>query len=158
MSTLTQKWQQITGVLSGTVFESFVLFITRIALAGVFWRSYKNKVEDGTWFTPTDIQPILFENEFSGLPLPTDIAIPLTIYAEFLFPVLLVIGLASRFSAAALGVMALVIQIFIFPTQAHFFGWAITILALALIIVSRGPGLISLDAIIGRVAGQKAQA
>ena len=156
MTALTNTWHRITGILSGTVIESIVLFVTRVALAGIFWRSYKQKIEDGTWFTPNDFQQVLFENEFSGLPLPTDIAIPLTIYAEFLFPVLLVIGLASRFSAAALAVMAVVIQLFIFPTSAHFFGWAVTVLALALIIISRGPGIFSLDAIIARVAGQKA--
>jgi len=158
MNALTSLWHRVTGILSGTIVESIVLFITRIALAGIFWRSYKTKIEEGTWFTANDFQQVLFENEFSGLPLPTDIAIPLTIYAEFLFPVLLVIGLASRFSAAALAVMALVIQIFIFPTSAHFFGWVISVLALALIIISRGPGLISLDAAVGRFIGKPASA
>ena len=77
-------------------------------------------------------------------------------YAEFLFPILLVIGLASRFSALALMIMGLVIQIFVFPTADHFFGWAITVIALAAFVISRGPGLFSLDAIIARFTGPKA--
>ncbi len=156
MNGIMSLWNRITGMLSGTVVESIALLLTRIALAGIFWRSYKTKVEEGTWFTINDTQYFLFENEFTGLPLSADLAVPLTTYAEFLFPVLLVIGLFSRFSAAALMVMALVIQLFVFPTWDHFFGWDITVLALGAIIVSRGPGLFSLDAILGRVTGSKA--
>ena len=50
--------------------------------------------------------------------------------------------------------MALVIQIFVFPTWEHFFGWDLTVLALAAIIISRGPGLFSIDAILSRVLGK----
>jgi putative oxidoreductase len=156
MNGIMSLWNRITGMLSGTVVESIALLLTRVALAGIFWRSYKTKVEEGTWFTINDTQYFLFENEFTGLPLSADLAVPLTTYAEFLFPVLLVIGLFSRFSAAALMVMALVIQLFVFPTWDHFFGWDITVLALGAIIVSRGPGLFSLDAILGRITGSKA--
>ncbi len=156
MSGLMTMWARLTGMLSGTVVESIVLFITRIALAGIFWRSYETKVVDGTWLQIDEVQKLIFENEFSGLPLSPDIAVPLTVYAEFALPILLVIGLFSRFSAAALAVMALVIQLFVFPTWDHFFGWDITVLALAGIIISRGPGMISLDAILSRVTGAKA--
>src|SRR3546814_5571511 len=52
---------------------------------------------------------------FSGLPLDPAIAVPLTTFSEHLFPVLLLFGLATRFSAGALLVMTLVIQIFVFP-------------------------------------------
>ena len=44
-------------------------------------------------------------------------------------------------------------MLFVFPTWAHFFGWDLTVLALAAIIIVRGPGLISLDALLGRVTG-----
>ncbi|MEP3421405.1 MAG: DoxX family protein [Erythrobacter sp.] len=156
MSGLVSLWNRITGILSGTTVESIVLFLARIALAGIFWRSYETKVEDGTWFKIDEVQYFLFENEFAGLPLSPDLAVPMATYAEFLFPVLLVLGLFSRFSAAALAVMALVIQIFVFPTMDHFFGWAITILALAGIIISRGPGVIGIDKVLSLVTGSKA--
>jgi len=154
---MTNFYNRITALLSGTLVESVALLLARVALAGIFWRSYKTKVEEGTLLQISDVQYFIFENEFAGLPLAPDLAVPMATYAEFLFPILLVIGLASRFSALALMVMAVVIQIFVFPTMDHFLGWAITVIALAAFIVSRGPGLFSLDALIGKVTGGKTQ-
>lgn len=154
MTTITQTYQRTTGIISGALIESIALLFTRLALAGIFWRSYQTKVEEGTWLTISDVQYYIFENEFAGLPIAPDIAVPLATYAEFIFPILLLIGLASRFSALALMGMAVVIQIFVFPTLDHFLGWAITIIALAAFIISRGPGLFSLDAVIAKLAAQ----
>lgn len=154
MQALTSLYHRLTGLLSSTVGESIALLLARVALAGIFWRSYKTKVVEGTWLEINDIQYDIFAGEFSGLPIPPDLAVPMATYAEFLFPILLVVGLATRFSALALGIMALVIQLFVFPTSAHFFGWAITVLALAAILISRGPGIISLDAIIGKATSK----
>ena len=156
MNALTKHWQRITGILSGSVVESAALLLTRVALAGIFWRSYQTKVVEGSWLTIDDTQYFIFANEFTGLPIAPDLAVPLTVYAEFAFPILLAIGLLSRVSAAALAVMALVIQIFVFPTWAHFFGWDIMVLALAAIIISRGPGLFSLDAALNLATAEKA--
>ncbi|MHA7820096.1 MAG: DoxX family protein [Erythrobacter sp.] len=156
MNGLTNIWHRITGALSGTAIESIALFMARLALAGIFWRSYQTKVVDGTLLQIDPTQYVIFANEFTGLPISPDLAVPLTVYAEFAFPILLLVGLFSRFSAAALAVMALVIQIFVFPTWAHFFGWDLTVLALAAVIISRGPGLISLDALLARLTGKKA--
>lgn len=153
MTALTNIYTKLTAFLSGTFVESIALFLTRVALAGIFWRSYQTKVVDGTWLSIDEVQYFIFENEFAGLPLPTDLAVPLATYAEFLFPILLVIGLASRFSALALMGMAVVIQLFVFPTMDHFLGWAITVIALAMFIISRGPGLFSLDAVLARFTG-----
>ena len=156
MNGLVSLWNRLTGVLSGTFIESIALLLTRVALAGIFWRSYETKIVEGTWLTINDTQYFLFADQFSGLPIPTDLAVPMATYAEFLFPILLVIGLFSRFSAAALAVMALVIQIFVFPTLDHFLGWDIMVLAMAGIIISRGPGLFSLDKALSLAAGKKA--
>lgn len=156
MSGIMSLWERLTGLLSGTPIESIVLFITRVALAGIFWRSYETKVVEGTWLQIDEVQYLIFENEFTGLPLSPDIAVPMTVYAEFLLPILLLVGLFSRFSAAALAVMALVIQLFVFPTWDHFFGWDITVLALAGIIISRGPGMLSIDKVLGLASGSKA--
>jgi len=157
MNAISSLYGRITGILSGTIFESIALLLTRIALAGIFWRSYETKVEEGTWLTINEVQYFIFENEFAGLPLPSNIAVPMATYAEFLFPILLVVGLVSRFSAAALMAMALVIQVFVFPTSDHFFGWAITVIAMAAFIMSRGPGIFSLDALVTRALGVKAE-
>ncbi|MEO0590576.1 MAG: DoxX family protein [Pseudomonadota bacterium] len=156
MNAIMSLYRQVTEALSGTFVESIALLFTRIALAGIFWRSYQTKVGEGTWLTISDVQYFIFENEFSGLPLDPQIAVPMATYAEFAFPILLVIGLASRFSALALMGMALVIQIFVFPTMDHFLGWAITVIALAAFIITRGPGVFSLDWVLGKVTGTSA--
>ena len=49
------------------------------------------------------------------MPLPPELAAVLATWSEHLFPVLLVLGLATRFSALALAGMTMVIQIFVFP-------------------------------------------
>lgn len=156
MNAITSLYSRIVAILSGPVVESLGLLGIRIALAGVFWRSYKTKIAEGTWFTPNEFLPFLFQDEYAGLPLSTDIAMPMTIYAEFFFPVLLFAGLFTRFGAAALAVMAIVIQIFIYPTGAHFWGWALGIIAMAFILISRGGGMFALDRLMDRFLGEKA--
>lgn len=156
MNALTPLYGRIVALLSSPIIESIGLLGIRLALAGVFWRSYKTKIAEGTWFTPSEFLPYLFQDEYAGLPIPTDIAMPMTIYAEFFFPVLLFLGLFTRFGAAALAVMAIVIQIFIYPTSAHFWGWAFGIIAMAAIIISRGGGMFSLDRLTDRFFGAKA--
>ena len=152
MNAITSLYNRIVGILSGPLAEGIALLFVRISLAGIFWRSYSTKVVEGSWFSIDETQYLIFENEFSGLPLASSIAVPLTTYAEFLLPVLLFAGLFTRFAAVALFVMALVIQLFVFPTQAHFFGWAIGVMAMALILISRGGGIFSLDRLSGPTA------
>ncbi len=156
MNAITSAYARIVQLISGPVFESIGLLGIRVALAGVFWRSYKTKIAEGTWFTPNENLPFLFQDLYGGLPIPTDIAMPMTIYAEFFFPILLFAGLFTRFGAAALAVMAIVIQIFIFPTSGHFWGWALGIIAMAFILISRGGGMFSLDRLGDRFFGEKA--
>ena len=119
---------------------SLVALVARLAVASVFWRSARTKVEGileikgNTFF--------LFQEEYKVPLLPPDVAAYFATYAEHIFSVLLVIGLASRLSALGLMIMTLVIQIFVYPT-----GWPEHILwfACLLLIVARGPGAISLD-------------
>src|SRR3546814_12952136 len=70
---------------------------------------------EGSFLRIDPSQYDLFRSEFSGLPLDPAVAVPLTAFSEHLFPALLLCGLATRFSAGALLVMTLVIQIFVFP-------------------------------------------
>ncbi|MDJ0642110.1 MAG: DoxX family protein [Erythrobacter sp.] len=156
MSSIVSLYQRLVGFLSGTFMESVGLLFARIALALVFWRSYKTKVVEGTWLEIDEVQYFIFENEFAGLPIPTDLAVPMATYAEFLFPLLLFAGLFTRFSAVALMIMALTIQLFVFPTADHFWGWAVTPIALALVLISRGGGLFGLDRVLERISGSKA--
>jgi putative oxidoreductase len=116
-----------------------VSLIARLSIAGTFWRSGQTKV-DG--FHVTDTAVYLFENEYK-LPLVDPwLAAHMAAIAEHLFPILLVIGFASRLSALALLGMTLVIEIFVYPDAWPTHGtWA----ACLLIIIAHGPGVLSLD-------------
>lgn len=149
MQRLVSLYDWLVRIASNRISEGLALFVTRLALAGIFWRSGRTKVEEGTWLQLSDVQVFLFESEFSGVPLPPSIAAPASLYAETLFPILLVLGLATRFSALSLLIMTLVIQFFVFPDA----WWTVHIIwvAMAAILISRGPGVFSVDAIIGRL-------
>ena len=75
------------------------------------------------------------------------VAATLAAIAEHVFPILLVLGLASRLSALALLGMTAVIQIFVYPGAWPTHGvWATALL----FILARGPGALSLDALIAK--------
>lgn len=140
------------ALVAGRVPEGLALLLLRLALAGVFWRSGQTKTVEGAFLTIDPVQYDLFASEFSGLPLDPVIAVPLTTYAEHIFPALLLLGLATRLSAGALLVMTLVIQLFVFPDA----WWPVHSLwaAMAAILIVRGGGLFSLDAVIARLRGR----
>ncbi len=137
------------AIAASRIPEAVALFLLRIALAGVFWRSGQTKVVEGSFFRIDPSQYDLFRSEFSGLPLDPVIAVPLTTFAEHFFPILLLFGLATRFSAGALLVMTMVIQIFVFPDA----WWPVHSLwvAMAAILIVRGGGLFSVDTLLARV-------
>ena len=121
---------------------SAVALISRFALASVFWRSAQTKVNG---FSIREETFYLFQEEYKVPLLPPDLAAYLATIGEHAFSVLLLIGLASRLSALGLFGMTMVIQLFVFPD-----GWPEHILwiSLQLLIISRGPGTISLDHLI----------
>ena len=105
---------------------------------------------EGSWFELSETTYVLFREDYAGVPLPPDFAAVMAAGAEHLFPILLVLGLATRLSALALLGMTLVIQVFVYPEA----WWPEHSLwcALALILIVRGAGVLSLDALlVGRV-------
>jgi putative oxidoreductase len=128
--------------LSEAVPYSLVALTARIAAGGVFWRSGQTKL-DG--FGIADATFYLFREEYRLPVLPPDVAAILATVGENLLSVLLVVGLASRLSAAGLLLMTAVIQFFVFPQ-----GWPEHLLwaASLLIIVSQGPGSLALDSLV----------
>jgi putative oxidoreductase len=124
-----------------------IALMARVPVAGVFWLSGRTKVDGWNIFRINESAVLLFENEFQ-LPLLNPVfAAHITALAEHVLPVLLVIGLATRYSALALLVMTAVIQIFVFPDAWPTHGtWA----ACFLILIARGPGEISIDHLIAR--------
>lgn len=151
MQQLTKHYDRITSILSGRFFESGALLLSRLALAGVFWRAGRTKVVDGSWLEISGTTRYLFQEEYGAVPLPAELSMHLATYAEHLFPILLVLGLATRLSAVSLFFMTMTIQVFVYPEAwwpAHSL-WA----ALSLILVSRGAGILSVDALLGRWRG-----
>lgn len=137
-------YDRAVAFVSGTVVHDLMLLFTRIVFAGIFWRSARTKVEEGSWLSISDTTYYLFAEEYSGVPLPSDLSAVMATGAEHLFPILLVLGLFTRFSALALLGMTMVIQIFVYPEA----WWSVHSLwvALALILIVRGGGAFSLDA------------
>jgi putative oxidoreductase len=129
--------------------QPLLSLLFRLWLAKIFFYSGLTKIQ--TWSSTL----ALFEYEYNVPFLPFELAAWLATGAELLLPCLLVIGLASRFSAAGLFILNLVAA-FSYPDISpagindHYF-WG----AMALVVTVFGPGLLSLDHWISRKFGSK---
>ena len=125
----------------------FVALLTRIAIAGVFWQSGQTKV-DGFHLSENAIE--LFRSEYRLPLLDPVVAAYGAAVVEHLFPVLLIAGLATRFSALALLGMTLVIEIFVYPDAWPTHGtWA----ACCLLLMTCGAGALSLAPVLAKRFG-----
>lgn len=145
MNLVTAPYYRAVQMMSAPWVESLMLLFVRISLAGIFWRSGRTKVVEGSWLTISDTTKYLFQEDYKNVPLPPELAAHLSTYAEHFLPILLVIGLLTRLSALGLVGMTMVIQIFVFPEA----WWSVHMIwiALALTLIVRGGGKFSLDAI-----------
>lgn len=137
--------------LESVSYDTLVSTPARTFIVATFWLSARTKV-DG-FLNINESAFFLFDQEYALPVIPSRLAAYIATYAEHLFPLLLIVGLASRLSAAALFLMTLVIQVFVYPDawRTHLL-WAV---ALAFI-VFRGPGTLSIDHLIRkRYGGQK---
>ena len=152
LHTLAARGQKI-------VQESLLGLLARLALAATFWLSGQSKVE-GLTIDILGGEPLrlgiphltsgalaLFATEYQLPLLPPAIAATLAAVAEHLFPLLLLLGLATRFSALALWVMTLVIQVFVYPDA-----WPVHIMWMSaqIYLMSYGGGRLSLDRLLRR--------
>lgn len=138
--------------------HSLIAFLARFSIAAVFWKSGQTKVEgfaidlfSGTWQIDhprlADSTIELFSSEYQLPLIPADIAAYLATFSEHFFPVLILLGLATRFSALALLGMTLVIEVFVYPDAYPTHGtWA----AVLLYLIARGPGVLSIDHLLAR--------
>jgi putative oxidoreductase len=126
--------------------------LLRIALAVPFFKSGLTKWSGFLTLSPA--AEFLFEEQFKlhvfgqayDFPIPDTLAFFDSV-AEIVLPVLLVIGLATRFSALGLLIMTGVIQLVVPEGWANFhLPWA----SLAVAIIALGPGRLSLDHLIKR--------
>jgi putative oxidoreductase len=127
-------------MLDALVSSSLLSLVARFAIAAIFFLSGRTKVSGLLTITPGAYE--LFRTEYKLPLVPPEIAVHMAAYAEHLFPILLVLGLFSRFSAFALLGMTTVIEVFVYPDAwpTHL-SWA----GLLLIIIGRGAGKLSLD-------------
>ncbi len=118
-----------------------IALTARIALAQIFWSSAQAHLAN--W----DTTLYMFGDTYQVPLLPPDLAAYLAVAMELVTPPLLVLGLATRFTALALFGMTMVIEIFVFPEAwpTHI-QWA----AMQLVLMGRGAGTLSLDALIQR--------
>ena len=124
--------------------QSLISLAARIFPAAVFWRSGQTKVEG---FHVTENAIDLFRDEYALPLIDPALAAKIAALAEHIFPILLVIGLASRLSALALLTMTAVIEIFVYPDAWPIHGvWATCFL----VVIARGPGIFSLDHLLTR--------
>ena len=139
----SQPIQFLLGALE-RIPHSLIALLARLGIAGVFWRSGQTKV-DG--WEVTELTVDLFRDEYNIPLLPAELAAYSAVIAEHLFPVLLVIGLASRLSATALLAMTLVIQVFVYPgSWPDHAVWATALI----VVLAYGPGKLSLDHVMRR--------
>ena len=92
----------------------------------------------------------LFEDEYRVPLLDPAVAARIAMVQELTIPILLFLGLATRISTIPLLGMIAVIQIFVYPNafNDHLVWGSVLVLVL-----TRGPGVFSLDYVIERVSG-----
>ena len=137
--------ERLTRWLSG-IPDGLVLLLGRFSIAAVFWKSGQTKIEGLAidvvsgefqlgWPRLAESALFLFENEYRLPLLPPALA-------EHVFPILLLLGLATRLSALALLGMTLTIQLFVYPDAYPTHGVWATVL---LVLIVRGAGPYSAD-------------
>lgn len=120
--------------------DALLLLVARLGIASVFFLSGRTKVEG--LLTITDSTFELFRTEYALPLIPPDIAAVAATVSEHLFSILLILGLATRFSALALFLMTLTIEIFVYPDAwSTHLSWA----AILLPLIARGGGAWSID-------------
>ncbi len=118
-----------------------IAMTARVGLAQVFWSSAQTHLAN--W----DTTLYMFGETYQVPLLPPELAAYLAVAIEVVAPPLLVLGFATRVVALALFAMTLVIEVFVFPQAwpTHI-QWA----AMQLMLMGRGAGSLSLDALIQR--------
>jgi putative oxidoreductase len=142
---------RLTSAVFSLVPAWLALVVLRLALARPFFASGLTRW-DG-WFTLSFGTKILFAEEYklhvfgAAIPFPVpEVVATMASTAEIVLPILLAFGLLTRWAALGLLVMTGVIQLTYPDGWANFhLYWA----AMALAIMTFGPGAFSLDRLIG---------
>jgi putative oxidoreductase len=139
---------------------ALVALVLRLVVARVFFLDGQSRVEglrvpltwhdfDFSLVLPMQVKAeavATFFTQVPRLPVPPVLAAYTVAGLEFILPILLVVGFATRLSALSLLALTAVFQVFIMPQAlwtAHLY-WA----SMLLVLVSLGAGQISVDAIV----------
>ena len=147
--------------LMAKVPESAIALLGRFSVAAVFWKSGQTKIEGlavdivaGSFelgvpqLSSSAVE--LFRDEYQLPLLSPELGAILATVGEHALPLLLLLGLGTRFAALGLLVMTAVIQFMVYPSAYPTHGvWA----AVLLFLIARGPGAVSLDHLIARRCG-----
>ena len=146
MKFVTTLYNRAVALVSNPWMDQLTFIMVRVSLAGIFCRSGRTKVVEGSWLSISDTAKFLFQEEYKAVPLPPELAAYMATYAEHLFPILIILGLFTRLSALALLGMTMVIQIFVYPEA----WWSVHVIwvSLALVLIVRGAGRFSIDTLL----------
>ena len=138
--------------------DGLIALAARVGIGATFWLSGQTKIEglvldpvglnvEFGWPRVSEGALELFRTEYALPLIPPELAAPLAAFSEHLFPLMLVLGLGTRFAALALLGMTAVIEIFVYPDAwATHAVWA----ACLLYLMARGAGALSLDHLLAR--------
>jgi putative oxidoreductase len=132
----------------------------RLLMARMFFPDGQSKIEGPTvplnWLRidyaitlPTDIADAALQAmqaQYASLPFSATTAAYLFTYAEFVLPICLVIGFATRIAAFALLAMTVLLQLYVMPQL----WWSVHVywVAILMVLMTVGPGAVSLDALL----------
>jgi putative oxidoreductase len=122
-------------MIDANFMQSIALLIARLWMAKVFFYAGLTKIK--TW----DSTLMLFEYEYAVPVLPTEIAAYMATAGELSLPVLLALGLFTPVAALGLFIMALVIELLVYPGTTEHYYWMI----LLVILMTQGSGKFGLD-------------
>ena len=122
---------------------SIILLAGRVGVGAVFFKAGLLK------YRSFEFAVLLFRDEYKVPLLDPAVAARIAMIQELTIPIFLFLGLATRVATVPLLSMILVIQTFVYPNayQDHLV-WG----AILLLVLTRGPGVFSLDYLIERWA------
>ena len=166
MTELAPRPRSLIASFIAAIPYALVALGLRLIMARVFFLSGQAKIEgprsipirpgigdlEFTVVLPAEIKDATFrtfEAQYADLPIAPVVAAYLFTYAEFVLPICLVLGFATRLSALALLGLTVLLQVYVMPGMlwvAHIY-WG----AILLVLMTVGPGAISVDALIRTV-------
>jgi putative oxidoreductase len=149
----------VRGFVAACSFVPYALvaLVLRLAIASVFFLDGQTRVDgplipihlngfDFSFVLPLQVKATSFTSLLAGylpLPVPPGLVDYLVAGAEFVLPMMLVLGFGTRFAALGLLIVTAILQIYVMPQalwSAHVY-WALILLVL----ISCGPGRLAVD-------------